>query len=93
MNNNELYHYGVPGMRWGHRKAATSSSNTSRRTKSETAKTTTNNKHLSKKTKIAIGSTVAVAALAGVGAMLYRDATVEKTRTLAIGKAMVDNMW
>ena len=21
-NNNELYHYGVPGMRWGHRKAA-----------------------------------------------------------------------
>lgn len=80
--NNELYHYGVPGMRWGRRKAA-----------SKTNDAQPKKKRVSKKTKVVIGSTVAVAALAGIGTMLLSDTVADKARTVTIGKAMVDNMW
>lgn len=90
--NNELYHYGVPGMRWGHRKAVSTTSN-NKRIKNKTDDAQIKKKRVSKKTKVVIGSTIAVAALAGVGTMLLSDAVADKTRTLTIGKAMVDNMW
>ena len=37
MNNNELYHYGVPGMRWGVRRSKTQSGRSSKKTKQMTA--------------------------------------------------------
>ena len=93
MKNNELYHYGVLGMRWGRRKAANEISTISKHDKKKTETTTPKKKGVSKKTKVVIGSSVTAAALAGIGVMLTRDATAEKIRTLTIGKAMVDNMW
>ena len=92
MNSNELYHYGVPGMHWGHRKATSSTSN-NKRVKNKTNDTQPKKKRVSKKTKVVIGSAVAVAALAGIGAMLLSDTVADKARTVTIGKAMVDNMW
>lgn len=37
MNNNELYHYGVPGMRWGRRKGPTVNGQNVRVSKKQTA--------------------------------------------------------
>lgn len=93
MNNDELYHYGVPGMRWGHRKAVNTTSNAGKRNKNKTDDVSSKKKRVSKKTKIVIGSTITVAALAGVGTMLFSDAIAEKARTLTVGKTMIDNMW
>lgn len=90
--NNELYHYGVPGMRWGHRKSTNSTAN-NKRVNRKSDDYQPKKKRVSKKAKIIVGSTVAVAALAGIGTMLLSDTAADKARTVSIGKAMVDNMW
>ena len=93
MNNNELYHYGVPGMRWGQRRATTKVDKTSSKTKrkSET-KTEKPKKKLSKGAKIAIGSAVTAATLVGVGKLLTSDVVREKYLLLNAGKALAENL-
>ena len=82
-NDNELYHYGVPGMRWGHRKKQTRTNNKSKKPK----------KKMSLGKKIAIGSAVTGVALVGIGKVLSSDMMQEKYRLIMSGKAVTENMW
>ena len=66
MNNDELKHYGVPGMKWGHRKGTSGSSQTdnSGKTKKNTTK---------KSKKMSTGKKVATGLLAAYGTYLAVD--------------------
>ena len=57
INNGELYHYGIPGMRWGHKKGPKK-------------KKYKNKSKLSKGKKIAIGVLAGTVGTLGVGAAL-----------------------
>ena len=67
-NPNELYHYGVKGMKWGVRKNRTQSNNknVAKRSSDET-KEVNNKKKLTTKQKVAIGAAAAGTALAVIG--------------------------
>ena len=81
MGNNELYHYGVPGMRWGTRKGKQKQSTTSKpKTK------------LSKAKKVAIGSAAVGASLLAIGAMLRTEVAQKRYNAFVLGKAIVDAM-
>ena len=55
---NELYHYGVKGMRWGHRKSRTSSGSGGRSSKSGSSSSGSGKKKMSTAKKIAIGAAI-----------------------------------
>jgi len=76
--NNELYHYGVPGMRWGHRKSGTAK----QRSKLK----------LSKGKKVAIGATVAGAALVAIGAKPIAKFAGNVRAGFTITKALIGSM-
>lgn len=83
MNNNELYHYGIPGMRWGNRRGKTS--NTSSKSKPKTK--------LSKGQKIAIGATAAGAALAGIGVTLVTSTKIrDRVMISGVVKGLIENL-
>lgn len=90
-NTDELYHHGVLGMRWGHRKARQTSSDV----KTKKAKTSSNNssntkKKMSKAKKVAIGTAAVAAALAaGYGA--YKLVKVHKEK-VANGKKVIEQL-
>ena len=93
MNNNVLYHYGVPGMRWGVRRANVTGVSTPKHKKRHNTndnphKSNTPKNKLSKSKKIAIGSAITITALAGVGTMLAKDAIEKRVNTLLVGKAI-----
>lgn len=100
-NTQELYHYGIPGMRWGRKRgkqdyATLSKSRTKTKNKSETkAETKTKIKakpKLSKGKKVAIGTTVAAATLAGIGALAAKDTIGRNARVLMIARAAAKNL-
>ena len=92
MNNDELYHYGVPGMRWGKRKTRSTLKTGTTKTKKEAAKNKQKPK-LSVGKKVAIGSAVTGVALAGIGTMLAKDAIRDRYLLMQYGKALADNLW
>lgn len=81
MNNNELYHYGIPGMRWGSRRGKTSKTLSKPKTK------------LSRGKKIAIGATAAGAALAGIGVTLAASAKIrDRVMISGVVKGLLENL-
>ena len=83
MNSNELYHYGVTGMRWGKRKKLSSNK------KYQSNKTSNEER---RKRNIAIGTAASATILAGIGTMLASNA-VKNNRLMSItAKALRDNM-
>lgn len=92
MDNNELYHYGVPGMRWGTRRNKQNHVTTSKtKTKSRTGTTKVKPK-LSKAKKIAIGSAAVGTGLLAIGAMLRTEVAQKRYNAFVLGKAIVDAM-
>lgn len=94
MNKNELYHYGVPGMRWGRRRATRSrhGSKTSAKPKEEKLTLKKTKKKMSAGKKIAIGGAVAGVTLAGIGTMLSANALRKRHLGFGLTKAFLDNM-
>lgn len=93
--SNELYHYGVPGMRWGRRRGGQkiSITNLKNKTKNKSEKNNTKPKpKMSKGKKIAIGSAVTAVALAGVGKLLTSRVVQDKYMLLKAGRALVENL-
>ena len=99
--NDELYHYGTPGMKWGVRKSNKSRSVSSNTRGKKASRTSSNTKpkievkqkrKLSKSAKIAIGATAATAALAGIGAMLASKTVGNKVLAAITARALGENM-
>ena len=93
--NNELYHYGTPGMKWGRRKG------TQERNTSSKVKTKSNGKvvltlparpKLSKGKKIAIGTAAAGVALAAIGTMLASKTIRDNRIASIVAKTFRENM-
>ena len=82
ISNGELYHYGIPGMRWGHKKGPKASSSQSKPKKQK--------KELTPEEKKARGKKIAAGVLIGVGAMAVTAAAVyaTKKRKDAVSRAM-----
>ena len=85
-NKDELYHYGVPGMRWGERKSRRKGSSKNRR------KDSPKDEQDVRKKRIAFGKKVAVTALTGVGAVAVGKLVYEKYITSLVKKALVENL-
>lgn len=93
--NNELYHYGVPGMKWGQKRGRQKISKTNLKNKTKNKSENNNTKpktKMSKGKKIAIGSAVTAVALVGVGKLLTSKVVQDKYMLIKAGKALVENM-
>lgn len=85
---NELYHYGVPGMKWGRKKSKQYDKSPKLKTYSQSK---TKSK-LSKGKKIAIGSAAAATALAGIGATLASKQIRNRITASFIAKTLRESM-
>ena len=88
MNNDELYHYGVPGMKWRRKKSK--QYDTSPKIKKDSQSKT--KPKLSKGKKIAIGTTAAAAALTAIGSMLVSKPVQNRIKAHTVIKALRENM-
>lgn len=82
MNSNELYHYGIPGMRWGQKKVIHNIKKPNKQDSNQTKK----------KRNIVIGTTVAGAALAGIGATLVSKTIRNNYITSLTARALRENL-
>ena len=82
INNGELYHWGVKGMRWGHKKGPKTSSN---------HQTTKQKRELTPEEKKARGKKIAAGVLVGIGATAVTTAAIyaTKKRKDAVKSAML----
>lgn len=80
--NNELYHYGVLGMKWGKRKGNVSDNSEKGKTKtnqsSKSIKDTTVSEIKKDKKKLSTGKKVALGVLAGVATLTIADIAMNK---------------
>lgn len=100
MIDNELYHYGVPGMRWGSRRGKqtynSASKSRSKKKPTEDSKTKIQSKPKSKMStgkKVAIGTAAAGVALTGIGAMVVTSKKFQNYSLARItSNALLENM-
>ena len=85
----ELYHYGVRGMRWGHRKAVPSAAGTARRAQNMTPEQQSAIRKQRAKKAAVIGATVAVAAVGTYGA--YKVSKIRSKNTTAVETWILKN--
>lgn len=80
-HTDELYHWGVPGMKWGRRKAKNTTSTTNNTSKNNTTKNNTNNtsNKWSTKKKVAVGTAAVAGALAVYGAIKIKKSDINIT--------------
>ena len=86
MNNNELYHYGVLGMRWGVRRSKLNSSSSSRKQSKQTIDPSYKKAHTKKKLKYMSDNDLREINNRLNAERQYKDLT----RTKSKGKAAVD---
>lgn len=102
MNENFLAHYGVPGMKWGRRKARSTSSGTSRIRSGKNKKSNSSNNSSSQsdrrkknvKKALKVGAAVAGTALAAYGGYKLHKFVNDKNRQIQIdrGKKAMDEI-
>lgn len=80
MSKDELYHYGVSGMRWGKGKKPAEKPKQVQKMKTR------------RKKNISIGSTIVTAALVGVGTHAVSKFIYDRGRAMSIGKMFLENM-
>ena len=94
-NTKELYHYGIPGMRWGKRRTKQDyniSSKNKYNTNTKNTKITKSRQKLSTGKKIAIGSAAVGVGLLSIGAMLRTEVAQKRYSAFVLGKSIVNAM-
>ncbi len=82
----ELYHYGVPGMRWGIRRGNRASSSSKKQSSEKNTESSESKKQTRGKTAIKIGAAAVGTALAVYGAKKVHDLVRDKNTAIRISK-------
>lgn len=91
-NTKELYHYGIPGMRWGKRRTKQDNNISSKNKYNTNTKITKSRQKLSTGKKIAIGSAAVGVGLLSIGAMLRTEVAQKRYSAFVLGKSIVNAM-
>ena len=88
MNNDELYHHGVKGMKWGRRKAVATSGTSGGKAKKSSSNQNTNSEQPKKKSGVKAALVAVTAAIAGlgIGTVLYNKFGKKTEKGISIAK-------